>query len=314
MKKIAIVALLLLYYNFGCHQKTQNRLFPGVNESKKMEKSVTESQPITEKTNIHFNKNYCTECHILPPTAGEKNQLKYEGDFKLLCKCHYSAPEKHSHPMDITPSKDMKMRIPANFPLKEGKVTCSTCHDIFVQCQENQKAFQMGEMFLRETPLDQKNRMCYKCHDKSKYQMYTPHKQRDEKRNMIAETCLYCHSEIPDVDTVTYKDTKFLMRIELLCIRCHMNSNKNSLHDKHIRKPSPEVATKIKQTEKQFNIILPLTADGKLTCATCHNPHEEGLIPADRASAKGASKKYRHRLPGNLCIKCHEMKVITSHK
>ncbi len=313
MKKIAIIACLLIGCAYSCHpNKPANRIFPGRIESKKTGKAVVAGQPATEKINIHFNNNYCGECHTLPAQAG-KNNVKHNGDFKLLCKCHYTFPEKHAHPVDIPPSEEIKPRIPAVFPLKEGKLACNTCHDIAIQCQEDPKAYYKGERFLRETPFSERSRMCFRCHDPLKYRKYNPHKQLNEKGEMLPETCLYCHSELPDVNIVTYKDTKFLVNLELLCIRCHMHSNTQTLHDNHVRRlPSPAVEAKIKETEQEFDIILPLSADGRLTCATCHNPHEEGLIPAERAGAKGASKQYRHRLPGNLCIKCHQMKVLTS--
>jgi len=59
--------------------------------------------------------------------------------------------------------------------------------------------------------------------------------------------------------------------------------------------------------EEKFGIILPLDADGKMTCVTCHNPHQKGVIPPERAAAKGADSKFRHRLPDKMCTECHQM-------
>jgi cytochrome c peroxidase len=64
----------------------------------------------------------------------------------------------------------------------------------------------------------------------------------------------------------------------------------------------------MKQMEAELGIILPLNEDGKITCVTCHNPHEKGVISTERVGAKGAGEIHRHRLSGNMCIKCHQMR------
>ncbi len=67
----------------------------------------------------------------------------------------------------------------------------------------------------------------------------------------------------------------------------------------------------MKASEKKFNIILPLNYKGNITCPTCHNPHERGVLPPGQASAKGASEKYRLRMAAEnlqICVACHEDK------
>jgi cytochrome c peroxidase len=63
--------------------------------------------------------------------------------------------------------------------------------------------------------------------------------------------------------------------------------------------------------ETQHGILLPLSAEGNITCATCHNPHEKGVIPDRRLGARGASLTRRHRLQHDMCIKCHPMREIS---
>ena len=60
----------------------------------------------------------------------------------------------------------------------------------------------------------------------------------------------------------------------------------------------------MKRTEKQFGIILPLNLDGRIMCATCHNPHEKGVMPDERGAAGGAGEKDRIRLA------CHKDKDL----
>lgn len=74
----------------------------------------------------------------------------------------------------------------------------------------------------------------------------------------------------------------------------------------HMVKPSARMLSVMKNMEEKFGIILPLDSEGKMTCATCHNPHDTGVIPPESPASKGAGSKYRHRLPERLCIECHQ--------
>ena len=87
-----------------------------------------------------------------------------------------------------------------------------------------------------------------------------------------------------------------------------MQAPRQDFHARHLRKPSDEVLSRIKQMEDQHGIILPLNGEGMISCATCHNPHEKGVIPDIRAGAKGAGEDKRQRLEEKMCIKCHPMR------
>jgi len=62
----------------------------------------------------------------------------------------------------------------------------------------------------------------------------------------------------------------------------------------------------MKEKEENNDFILPLDPRGRLTCSTCHNPHQPGVMVNDKA-AKGAGSKNRLRLTGK-CSDCHESK------
>ena len=148
---------------------------------------------------------------------------------------------------------------------------------------------------------------CLKCHNEAKYKRYNSHKQLNDNGDIVVLTCLYCHTEKPDEKTAGYKEVKLIGKLEMLCARCHYKASKRSLHDKHLRRPSAKVLESIKQMEAELSIILPLNDDGKITCVTCHNPHQKGVISTERTGAKGADEINRHRLSDNMCIKCHQM-------
>jgi hypothetical protein len=229
-----------------------------------------------------------------------------------LCRCHYSASNNYVHPVDRRPSRNMIDRIPAQFPLWEGQITCITCHDIFIQCEDRplDRAFLKDQKFLRGAPFETEADICFQCHNIESYRMYNPHLQLDAHKEIIKDKCLYCHSELPDEKQTNAKDARLIGNLQALCIRCHMKAPRQDFHAKHLRKPTAEVLDRIKQLEQQDNIILPLSEDGMITCATCHNPHEKGVIPDVRAGAKGAGEKWRQRLAdtNTMCIKCHPLR------
>ena len=129
---------------------------------------------------------------------------------------------------------------------------------------------------MRGTPYANETEVCFRCHDKKAYRGLNPHNQLDRSGTVVTEKCLFCHVEKPDEKRAGYKDVTLIGDLEMLCVRCHyrVKANKQSLHATHVRKPSHEVLVKIRESEKEFNTILPLDSEGKVTCVTCHNPHD----------------------------------------
>lgn len=246
---------------------------------------------------------YCRECHEKIPVVGGNSFLKFGGDFTKLCRCHYNAPGDYIHPVDIEPSEKKRAMIPKDFPLKNGKISCATCHDLYLQCQKST----IKKTSLRGAPFSKRTDFCFKCHNKRDYVMLDAHKQLDDKNKIVKEICLYCHAEMPDEKNASYQEVKLIGSLEVICQRCHAIKGNHSGNFNHLIKPSDKGLARMKEMEKKFDIILPLDENGKMTCITCHNPHQKGVIPAERAGAKGADSKFRHRLPGKLCLECHQI-------
>jgi hypothetical protein len=318
MKKLTAVTIILTLFSSACYLDTQNKetrfgkrgtLFTPRTEEAAPTPSVS---TLPNTIDIHYSAKYCTECHVNIPRKGSNPQLRYGGDFKVLCRCHYSSSNNYVHPVDRRPSRNMIDRIPAQFPLWEGQITCITCHNIFIQCEDRplDRAYLKDQKFLRGAPFETEADICFQCHNIESYRMNNPHLQLDAHKEIIKDKCLYCHSELPDEKQTNAKDARLIGNLQALCIRCHMKAPRQDFHAKHLRKPTAEVLDRIKQLEQQDNIILPLSEDGMITCATCHNPHEKGVIPDVRAGAKGAGEKWRQRLAdtNTMCIKCHPLR------
>ena len=320
MQKLATIALIIIVFSVGCSSETRESRFGNLGTRFSLKSEPQEPQPeITSKlshsTDIHFSAKYCKECHFdVPPKKGPKF-LRYGGDFKQLCRCHYSASQNYVHPVDLEPSEYMQRRIPSELPLQDGKVTCTTCHNIFIQCHDKptEKIFLKENKFLRGAPYQNRTELCFKCHDITQYRKYNPHLQLNAEKQIVEVKCLYCHSEVPDVKHANPEDVKLLAKAEVICLGCHSQVTENQWHTRHLRKPPPEIAKRIEELRKKYQIILPLDPDGKITCSTCHNPHEKGVIPDIRAGAKGAGEKFRYRLTDNLCVRCHPMRDMSKY-
>jgi len=274
--------------------------------------AVNITEEYTDKTDIHYTGKYCNACHEKIPQEGGDKFLKFGGDYTELCKCHGYTPGTYIHPVDIVPSAEKKGNIPSDFPLINGKVTCATCHNMYLQCQKNPRYKAINLRFLRGAPYVSRTTLCFRCHDEKKYTMLDPHNQITEAGAIIVDKCLYCHVEKPDEKHATFKEVKLIGNLEVLCFRCHYKQSQfHPINANHLVTPNSVIKDNMKETEKKFGIILPLNYEGKITCPTCHNPHERGVIPRDRASSKGASEKYRLRLSGvnlQICVACHKDK------
>ena len=297
MRKTVIMVLIALLFSGGC------RSLPEKNEQRQ---AIPEAAvPVIDaNTNIHYTGRYCSECHEKTPVKGENIGLKFNGDYQQLCRCHHGMSPGYCHPLDINSKLDRKVNIPAGFPEEGGKFTCNTCHDVYRQCQKRL----FDRQSLRGAPYPQKTDFCYRCHDKNNYKKLNPHHQIAADGKLKIKMCLYCHKKKPDETIATYKDVKFIGDTRALCRRCHQIAGNHPGNFNHMAaRPSPRGLRQMDALKTKYHIILPLAADGKMTCVTCHNPHEKGVIAADLPSSKGADSQYRLRLPGKMCIECHQM-------
>ena len=297
MRNITIIALIAILSSSGCRALQANK-------ERTLPEPVAAIRVIDEETNIHFTGRFCDECHESAPVESGDVYLKFDGDYQQLCgRCHQGMSPGYSHPLDIDREPGNVLSIPADFPLTGGKFTCNTCHDVYRQCQKRL----FDRQSLRGAPYSRKTDFCFRCHDRQDYKELNAHHQKQADGKLNERMCLYCHGEKPDEKTATYKEVTFVGEIRALCRRCHrIEGNHAGNFDHMAGKPSPEGLKRLAAMIEKHNIILPLTADGTMTCITCHNPHEEGVIPADKPSARGADSKYRHRLPGKMCAQCHQ--------
>jgi predicted CXXCH cytochrome family protein len=191
-------------------------------------------------------------------------------------------------------------------PLFDGRIRCLTCHQAHKDPQQNDLAER--PMLLRGGPYPDTRQFCYRCHSREQYQQVDPHRMTGpsgEIREIDGRPiCLFCHRERPEADADPDEVT-FQADVAFLCGRCHAAMTGSFLNDHLHAKPKRATRREMRRTEQTRTIALPLARDGRITCSTCHNPHQEGVVMRTAARA-GADRQKRLRLPKEeLCGACH---------
>jgi len=150
--------------------------------------------------------------------------------------------------------------------------------------------------------------------------LINPHEQINDEGYVLWGTCLICHQNTPDpAKEKSIRDVSLRFKDDLtqICYRCHVVAmhpageiSQLTLTDvrsipNHLSVPSKNIYENMRIIQKDLPTIMPVEpATGKITCATCHNPHERGVLYG-RADF-GADSKFRLRSAGlDICQYCH---------
>jgi len=265
----------------------------------------------------HWRKDACQACHKGKPTA-ENSALRGK-DINQLCSiCHApNSSQNHLHAVGMTPSAEKQNRMPEPFAqaVKRGGgvITCIACHDLPMQCKQERFAERkLNPLFFRGGPYQYRTDLCFNCHDPNQYERLNPHDQITDEGLLNMKACLPCHFDSPNrLKVKSIADASFNVTNDLaqLCTGCHPwiphPPGISSTGPNHLTKPTPEIAALMKETEKKYGVELPLDpTNGQVFCATCHNPHERGVLQG--SPGRGADTKSRLRRPANqMCPSCH---------
>ncbi len=265
---------------------------------------------LPDTTNIHHQVKYCALCHQTGPRGIESAKLHFGNNYRAGCACHFNTPGGLCHPADVAPPTAMQPRFKDLFPLPDGKMTCVTCHSFEILCAKEKPDYPS----LRGGPYTDRISFCFRCHDEKQYERLNPHNQLDDAGRIVEEKCLYCHTRKPDEASASFKSVLLIGDLEKLCLDCHQVGDKHPANKPHFVQPDLEYQLRMRMLEKQYGVVLPMGEHGKLTCITCHNPHEAGAIPDKVAGSKGAGAQFRQRLPKILCAECHWHSISNSAK
>lgn len=246
--------------------------------------------------NPHKSKNLCNICHH----STKDFKLKYGGDDIVLCEqCHLGGKTSiEAHSVNFTYHQNGEVTIPEDFPLSNGKVTCLTCHKFDCNKFQNPK-------FLRKS-FTAREDFCFNCHKRSHYSKYNPHTQIKQNGEIDYNTCVVCHSKIPDIKTDHgIFSVKLKGEPNRVCNGCHQINYVHPTGVLHTIIPSENTLSNIKKyIQNNPGLEMPFGKNFEILCVTCHLPHQFELIPSQ---SKGKNAK-RVRFPSEfeLCVVCHD--------
>lgn len=281
--------------------------------------------------NPHGIAGLCDSCHTVSP-EGEYS-LHFKDISRLCLSCHDGRlAGKEPHPANIRPSAVTAERIPSEFPLEDGKLTCTSCHNVSWGCNVSEaNSVQPGDV-LRGGTVSRSRDFCFHCHERNSRSAFNVHDQlRDGK--IESDICSWCHKGVPSVESRLKEGASYGLRSESfgVCRNCHSMPGNHPNQGLHMLKlPSAEMTWYMSAYELQPRMLLPferlleyvraskrvarsipLDEKGRITCYTCHNPHEKGVLPDWNPRSLGAEPKkaVNHRLrdrEGNVCRACHQ--------
>jgi hypothetical protein len=276
----------------NCHKvHGRSLLFPSLRDE--FPQFLAESVEV----NPHGGKIFCLACHPDTPQAGQPPAFRFPGNGLRLCQRCHAGVEHHPLGVKSTPAT-WKMDF-AKFPLEAEAVTCITCHKP-PECQNI--VGRENPRFLRGGPYNGVEEFCARCHEAKKFSSLNPHDQLDETGVIYQKKCLYCHVTVPSL-TATFAELRFTDTLQAICVSCHP-VGPHPARDHLV--PLPQAMREnLKKYEERRMVRLPLDDDDKVTCITCHNPHERGLLKGGAGVGADEEKRLRLTTFNEQCTPCH---------
>jgi hypothetical protein len=178
---------------------------------------------------------------------------------------------------------------PLGLPLAEGrKLECATCHGLKdIDRVPYARIDPKAEGFLRDGPYPDLHEFCFRCHDRADFERPNIHAMLDPAGKPKEVHCTYCHEDVQRErdEPLRRVDWKLRLPPEKLCFGCHLKTPHFNALEHQAAKPDAAMLAHLRDSRERLGVSLPLAADGRLMCPTCHNPHPEGLIDPARNPA-----------------------------
>ncbi|MCA1933374.1 MAG: hypothetical protein LDL13_07340 [Calditerrivibrio sp.] len=244
--------------------------------------------------NVHLSKDNCTYCHF--------DNLSINYDEEICLKCHNSRTlSVHTHASNFKYLENDLVKIDNEFPLRDGKVVCITCH---VFNQKNCENFDIRSFKMLRNFTNSVN-FCFNCHKVENFKKFNPHYQIDIEGNINYSTCTVCHIATPKIDYDYNAAIKTLKGDpDKVCNGCHQIKGVHPTGTDHISKYVSGFSKYfIEKKYKEKNINFYLGENDKLICVTCHYPHNFEEKSLNQLKNK---RRVRSNLDSyDICLLCH---------
>ena len=247
----------------------------------------------------HGGRMLCFACHGGRIREGEEIRFVTGRDNIKLCNGCHTRPgvKKAPHVVDVNSSEGTWRMDYIGYPLNQGKIICSTCHDEV----SHGTADPANPNFLRGGPYPNDEKFCYRCHLEEKGVYGNPHRQIDGFGRIRTESCRFCHRNNPDPGKKDPANLEMSGDDIALCSGCHQIRPHPGV-DHLIPLKGDKAARKVEYEGRQ-QVVLPLSREERITCSTCHNPHAKGVLKG--VAGIGAGSKWRVPDFREVCAPCH---------
>jgi predicted CXXCH cytochrome family protein len=285
------------------------------------------------------NPIICETCHTAHGSPYESFLIDDAGNSALCLDCHDDknlfTPDGKRNPFHVINVIPQKATIPASLIKKgaklghKGSITCQTCHKI-----HNNRL--KKPLLLIEN--DEKSTLCLTCHSDKISVSSSKHnlvRSAPREKNLEGHTaseagvCSACHLPHRPARALSGKKDFSTQ----LCMSCHgkgavaakkgftgsahpLNINPFDIQYTHSEAPIIDV--------EENQLMLPLfnkfgvqDKNGKMTCSTCHNPHESRMDSTNGKATRHLKENqptyFLRKQAPNICGECHGNKFFIAN-
>lgn len=302
-------------------------------------------RPAPTVENPHWRADGCRSCHVLDGAAPQP--IAPERVDALCVSCHDGRRAiDDAHPIGWPAAGSRTHPPPSDWPLVDGRVGCLTCHDIRRHCATEAARPAENPALVRGFDARDPFASCTNCHVADAWRV-NPHRMvvagahgaTDEHATggrpnaahagggASRQNCGFCHQSTPPTppDGIARGDARLRDATSKLCLGCHTMHADPAPHGHLEALATPAILATLLAAEQQTlaargwsrpadmpasqSVLLPLN-DGRVNCATCHNPHAPELFgtnsPLGARSAAAADARKALRVEHlQLCFHCH---------
>jgi hypothetical protein len=274
---------------------------------------------VTPESNPHGTRTGCSACHA--SDTGSVNARPPDISDALCIRCHDGKHAKaEDHPVGRSFNRT-DIRLPDGFPAADNKLTCLTCHDVLSACRLEKKSYDENPMMLRGPVAFNTADYCTQCHIPDTHRKHNPHQMLSVEGTPGESACRACHTNpIPTAQSKRTNVANLRLAEPDLCLGCHPAhldffdpGHTGAAVTDAIRAALLRADQRAGLSKSEHPQLLPLSPQRRVTCSTCHNPHQAGLFESGSVLERGSMPWPKStlapvplRLQGReLCNACH---------